>query len=222
MSKSVPAAALCAGLALALPHTAAAQSGFLKNLARQAAAAAIQNSAQPSQAQTVAPGAADDGGGSGGDVSAPAAEATPATTGPAPWPMNAGARSVKYPSDLRFSPELDAQKKAFVEFGKVRCSDCEGGYSYDAWARQLVSLDGSYNAFEKKLGGLALGQRLTWKGAQSLGSITVVSEEAVNGWPCKQLKWELKKGQQSAERPGLLCYGKASSYSGSDSWIEVF
>jgi hypothetical protein len=140
----------------------------------------------------------------------------------APWPNNVGARTVKFPSDLDFSPELEAQKKAFVEFSKVKCGDCEGGYGYDAWAQQIVRLDGSYKAWEKKLGGLAMGEKLSWKGVQSTGSITVVGEEAVNGWQCKQLKWELKKGQAGAERPGLICFGKAGPYDGSDSWTIVF
>lgn len=219
MSKSFSAAWLAAaGLSLAFTAPAAAQSGFLRSLARQAAAAAVQNAAQP-QAQA-APDAASR------NEAAPAQDAggdpAPATSGPAPWPVNVGARNVKYPSDLDFSPELEAQKKAFVEFGKVRCSDCEGGYSYDAWAQQMISLDGSYKAWEKKIGGLAMGETLTWKGAASRGSITVVGEEPVNGWTCKQLKWELKKPQASAERPGLFCYGKASAYDGSDSWTEVF
>lgn len=223
MSKSVSAALTVAGLSLVLAGPAAAQSGFLKNLARQAAAAAIQNSAQSQQSQQSQQPAAE---AEGQDAAQPApyAEAAeaPQTSGPAPWPVNVGAKSVKYPSNLKFSPELEAQKKAFVEFSKVSCNDCEGGYSYDAWVRHFVRLDGSYGAWEKKVGALALGESITWKGSQSMGSITVVSEEPVNGWPCKQLKWELKKAQSKAERPGLFCNGKASSYSGSDSWVEVF
>ncbi|WP_068878703.1 MULTISPECIES: hypothetical protein [unclassified Phenylobacterium] len=220
MSKSVFAALAVAGLSLVLAGPAAAQSGFLKNLARQAAAAAIQNAAQPQQSQPPAAEA------EGQDAAQPAqyAEAAqaPQTSGPAPWPKNVGAKSVRYPSNLTFSPELEDQKKAFVEFSKVSCNDCEGGYSYDAWVRHFVRLDGSYGAWEKKVGALALGESITWKGSASTGSITVVSEEPVNGWPCKQLKWELKKAQSQAERPGLFCYGKASSYAGSDSWTEVF
>lgn len=223
MSKFVSVAAMAAA-ALALAGPAAAQGGFLKNLARQAAAAAIQNAAQP-QAQTApaAPApAAEDGGQAEPPQQYAAAEQTAATSGPAPWPANVGARTVKYPADLDFSPELEAQKKAFVEFSKVSCNDCEGGYGYDAWVRHFISLDGSYKAWEKKVGGLAVGDTIAWKGAKSNGVITVVSEEPVNGWQCKQLRWELKKGQESAERPGLFCYGKASAYDGSDSWTEVF
>jgi len=220
MPKSVSVAWLAAAVAAALGPPAAAQGGFLKNLARQAAAAAIQNAAQQPQPTQGADAPAQEQG------EAPAQDAateqTAPSSGPAPWPMNVGARTVKYPSNLDFSPELEAQKKAFVEFSKVSCSDCEGGYDYDAWARHFFTLDGSYKAWEKKIGGLAMGETITWKGAKSTGSITVVGEEPVNGWPCKQLKWELKKPQASAERPGLFCYGKENSYSGSDSWTEVF
>jgi hypothetical protein len=209
-----------AGLSLLLTAPAAAQSGFLKNLARQAAAAAIQNAAQPPAQAAPADAPTQD------QAEAPAqyaaAAQTAPTSGPAPWPMNVGAQAVKYPSDLDFSPELEAEKKAFLEFSKVRCGDCEGGYSFDAWVQQIIPLDGKYKAWERKVGGLALGEKIAWKGSQATGVITVVSEEAVNGWPCKQLKWELKRGQASAERPGLFCYGKGGPYDGSDSWTEVF
>lgn len=221
MSKFTILAAAAAVLSLALASPAAAQSGFLKNLARQAAAAAIQNSAQPKTAEAEPTAPAQDGG-EAQPTQYAAAESTPQTSGPAPWPINVGARGVKYPSDLDFSPELESQRKAFLEFSKVSCNDCEGGYSYDAWVRHFVRLDGSYKAWEKKVGALAMGEAITWKGSRSTGSITVVGEEAVGGWQCKQMKWELKKAQETAERPGLFCYGKASAYDGSDSWTEVF
>jgi len=219
MSKSPALLVVAASLALASP--AAAQSGFLKSLARQAAAAAIQNAAQPTGRETAAPAAPGDEA-SDGPAQYAAAEQAPVTSGPAPWPNNVGARTVKYPGNLTFSPELEAQKKAFLEFSKVSCSDCEGGYSYDAWAQHFIRLDGSYNAWEKKLGSLAMGETLSWKGSRSTGAITVVGEEPVNGWPCKQLKWELKRPGASAERPGLICSAKASSYSASESWTIVF
>jgi len=223
MSKSVSVAVLAAGLSLAAANPAAAQNAFLKNLARQAAAAAIQNAAQkPAQEQPQAAAAAGEDASPAPVAQYAAAEQTPVTTGPAPWPVNVGSRAVKYPSDLDFSPELEAQKKAFLEFSKVRCNDCEGGYSYDAWVQHHIRLDGSYKAWEKKVGALAMGEKITWKGSQSNGVITVVGEEPVNGWQCKQLKWELKKGQASAERPGLFCSGKAGAYDGSASWTEVF
>lgn len=219
MSKSPAIIAAAVSLALATP--AAAQSGFLKSLARQAAAAAIQNAAQPSREQA-APAA--DSPEAGGEQPAQyaAAEQASVTAGPAPWPNNVGSRAVKYPGNLTFSAELEAQKKAFLEFSKVSCNDCEGGYSYDAWAQHFIRLDGSYNAWEKKLGSLAMGEALGWKGSKSTGVITVVGEEPVNGWRCKQLKWELKRPGASAERPGLICSAKASSYSATESWTIVF
>lgn len=215
MSKILIAAA---GLSLTLASPAAAQSGFLKNLARQAAAAAIQNAAA-----TQKPAAPVEGEG----YAAPAqpyaaAEQAVTTTGPAPWPTNAGAPSVKYPSQLTFSAELEAEKKAFLDFSKVSCTACEGGRSYDAWAQHFIRLDGSYKAWEKKLGGLSVGEAVTWKGQKSAGTITVVSEEPVGGWACKQLRWELKQPQASATRPGLICNGRAGAYDSGASWTEVF
>lgn len=211
-----------AGLSLMLAGPAAAQGGLLKSLARQAAAAAIQNAAQPSRAQAMPEADAPAQETSEAPAQPAAAHQTAVSSGPAPWPTNVGARGVNYPSDLDFSAELEAEKKAFVEFSKVRCSDCEGGYGFDAWARHFVSLDGSYKAWEKKVGALAVGEAITWKGSQATGSITVVGETPVNGWKCKQVKWELKKAQSRAERPGLFCHGKAGANSGSDTWTEVF
>jgi hypothetical protein len=219
MSKTLVAIAV---LAATLAGPAAAQGGFLKNLARQAAAAAIQNAAQPPQGHAAAAPGEEAQAEAAQPTQYAAAERTAATSGPAPWPINVGARTVKYPSDLDFSAELEADKEAFLEFSRVSCTACEGGRSYDAWAQHFVRLDGSYNAWEKKLGALAMGEAITWKGQQSTGSITVVSEEPVNGWPCKQLKWTLKKPTASAERPGLICNAKASAYAGSDSWTIVF
>lgn len=206
--------------ALALGAGPADAQGFLKNLAREAAyraaAAAAAGGSQPPQpvepqdAQQAV--AADDGG--AGEAEAPA---TP-STGPAPWPLNAGARNIKYPKDLQFAPEYEQQKKDFVEWSKVRCTACEGGYSYDAWAPHFIRTDGSWKAWEKKLGELPVGQSLTWKGSQATGTITATSDTAINGWPCKQLKWTLKRPNESTERLGLVCFTFESSYSGKETW----
>jgi hypothetical protein len=151
-----------------------------------------------------------------------AAAQTATASGPAPWPINVGAPGVRFPSDLDFSSELEAEKKAFVEFSRVRCTDCEGGYGYDAWAQQILGINRGYKAWETRIGGMAVGETLAWKGAQSKGLITIVSEEPVNGWRCKQLRWELAKGSERAERPGLFCFGKAGPYDGAESWTQVF
>ena len=219
MSKILTAALCIGALASVSPSSAAAQGSFLKNLARQAAAAAIQNAAQaPAQA-----GAAAETQAALVDVAEdhPPSEEAPAT-GPAPWPVNLGSRTVTSPAALEFSPETNAAKEAFLEFSKFRCNDCEGGYAYDAWAQHYVKVGYEYNAFQNKVGGLAMGQSITWTGAAATGSITVVGETPIKGWRCKQLKWELKKGAQRAERPGLYCVSPASASSTKENWMEVF
>ncbi|MEW5684681.1 MAG: hypothetical protein AB1942_07170 [Pseudomonadota bacterium] len=220
------AVSLAATLAVCLAGPAAAQS-FLKSLAREAAqraaAAAIAGSANKGQQQSQQQDttASDDDG--GGSAPAPQAEAVEeATSGPAPWPVNAGSAKVKYPGELKFSAELEQQKKDFVEWSKVRCNDCEGGYHYDAWAQHFIRTDGSWNAWEKKLGAMAMGESVTWKGNKANGSITVVGETPIKDWSCKQLEWKLVRGAESVTRPGLVCMTYGSSYSGSQTWNTVF
>src|SRR5690349_14812183 len=111
---SRPVLPLAAALALSLAAPADAQS-FLKNLAREAAyraatAAAAGGSSQPAQQQQQVASNDDGGGAPPAPAAEPEAPATP-STGPAPWPLNAGARNIKYPKDLQFAPEYAAQKK---------------------------------------------------------------------------------------------------------------
>ncbi|RAK65378.1 hypothetical protein [Phenylobacterium kunshanense] len=219
MSKILNAALCIGALATVSPSSAAAQGSFLKNLARQAAAAAIQNAAQAPAQAGATPDAESAPVEASGDQ--PPAEEAPAT-GPAPWPVNLGSRSVTSPMRLEFSPETKAAKDAFLEFSKVRCNDCEGGYAYDAWAQHHVKVGYEYNAFHNKVGGLAMGQSITWTGAAATGSITVVGETPIKGWRCKQLKWELKKGTQRAERPGLYCVSPSSAGTAKENWLDVF
>lgn len=214
---SRPAALSLAALALCLAGPADAQS-FLKNLAREAAYRAVTAAANPPAQEQAAVASDDDEDGGVAPGTTEAAPAETPTTGPAPWPLNAGARNIKYPKDLTFAPEYAAQKKAFEDFSKVSCDDCEGGYSYDAWATHFIRTDGSWKAWEKKLGELPVGQSLTWKGSQSNGTITAIGDTPVNGWPCKQLKWTLKKPTATVERLGLVCFTYESSYSGKETW----
>lgn len=200
-----PAGLSLAALALVAASPAQAQ-GFLKNLAREAAyRAAVNGSTQPPQpqGQVAVASAADASGGDGAGEAEPAAAA--AAAGPAPWPTNLGSREAISPGRLTFSPELEAQKKAFLEFSKVPCTACEGGHSYDAWAQHFIRLDGSWKAWEKKVGALGMGQSVTWQGSRSKGAITVVGEAPVGAWPCKQLKWTLTRPDAKAERLGLIC-----------------
>jgi len=143
-----------------------------------------------------------------------------AADGPSPWPTNAA--KAGRPSEFMFDPSVKAAKDAFVEWSRYSCTGCEGGRGYDAWARQGLNL-GGYNAFEKRIGGLSVGQSVTWNGVEADGSITVVGDSRVGAFACKQVKWSLKKRKTGAEtsRDGLFCLGKANQYAGSDSWIEV-
>jgi hypothetical protein len=241
---------LLCSLALPLAATPVSAQSFLENFAKRAteqavasAAARLESAArraastaaEKAMSAPAAERAADSGAEetvltpkprAGRAERAPAGTESPASapaslpsTGPAPWPLNAG--KVTYPSDLEFSSELKAQADAFKEFGRVKCTGCEGGYTFDSWAQQAFNLRG-YNAWEKKVGALALGEKLEWNGAESKGRLTVVSETPVGGLPCKQLKWELTKASSRAERPGLFCFGKQNQFAGSDSWVEVF
>ena len=128
------------------------------------------------------------------------------------------------PSLMPVPEEIKAQKEAFDAFGKVDCTDCEGGYAFDSWARRHFAseLRGEYNGWAKKLGAMKPGEKLNWQGAESYGTIAVRAEERIGGFDCKIYDWTLEKGTAKAQREGLLCWGKASEYSANDSWVEVY
>ncbi|PTQ12146.1 hypothetical protein CLG96_06195 [Sphingomonas oleivorans] len=160
------------------------------------------------------------GGGEDGTGTRPAAPAS--ATGRAR--RETAAADVQYPSRMPVADTIKAQIAAFDAFGKVRCASCEGGHAYESWARQayVSELRGEYNGWAKKLGNLAVGATLPWTSGSAAGVITVRSEGAVNGFRCKQLHYRLTRGSASAERPGLVCWGRLNEYAGSDSWVEVY
>lgn len=191
--------------ALALTATPAAAQSFLKGLARSAAEAAIRGAVDraisPSQAT------ADE---EGDDY----AEATPAEAAPT-------ATQVRYVYDIPKPADAADKKKAFEAFSRYSCDACEGGRAYDAWAQQILGVTG-YRAWPKKVGALAVGERITWKGHVSNGELVVAAETEVHGFPCKQVTHRLTKGTEIAEREGLFCYGRATQYDGSPNWAEVY
>lgn len=240
---------LVLALSLASVAETASAQGFLERMARQAAEAAAEKAARAAMSRMA--GNAGSAAGSAAvapaanraealaevltpkprpatartaPVATPAAVPanTPPSSGPAPWPVNAGSPDVKRPGELEFSSETKALASAFDAFGRVSCSSCEGGRSYDSWARKSLNISSAHGAWEKTLGALASGQTLNWTGVESKGRITVVSETPVSGFRCKQLRWELFKGAAQAERPGLICFGYSSPYAASESWNEVF
>lgn len=152
--------------------------------------------------------------------SAPAPERAQ-SAGPAPWPNNLDRPRLSRPGQLAFDAALEAEKTAFKRFGTVSCSDCEGGESYDTAAKMFLNLRDMW-AFDSALGALNLNQSLTWRGRASAGKITVVGETPVGPFPCKQLRWELTRGDQKATRPGLVCLGKSNPDADNDRWMEIF
>lgn len=135
---------------------------------------------------------------------------------PAATRAAAGRNDRRSPWDIEAPASAKAQKKAFDDFGKVRCNDCEGGYGYDSWAQHFVS------GWNEKLGALKSGQSLQWQGNAARGTVKVLSEDPVDGFRCKQLAWTLAKGGASAERPGLMCWGRSERYSATESWVHVY
>ncbi len=194
-------AAGCAALLFTLPAPASGQ-GLLKRLADKIADAPKRGAGESAPADTPANGK-------------PAAVQTPAKKSAVP--------KILYPS-RRPKPEgFDAVKQAYTDFGKVRCASCEGGYAYDGWP--VFPRDETprpYNGSRHILGEFAIDHVHRWKGAESEGSLTIVSEEPVGGFRCRQLLYRLTKGGASAERPGLLCWGYANQFAGSEGWNEVY
>ena len=190
----------CAALLLALPTPTLGQ-GFLKRIADRIAEAPKQ------VAEETAPADAPSGG---------------KATAPAPA-KKASSSKIAYPSELPDPEGFAAVKKAYDDFGKVRCTGCEGGYAYDGWP--VFPRDETprpYNGSKHILGEFAIGHVHRWKGAESQGALTIVSEEPVGGFRCRQLLYRLTKGSASAERPGLLCWGYANQFAGSQGWNVVY
>ena len=206
---------------------------FLGGIARSAAQSAAQrlaNRAVQGVTQPRAPAAP-------AAPSAPASRAAPAdASAPAPAPaarsvqastdVAAGLRApvpVRYsptmrtPGEMEFSQADQDAKTALRLFGRVDCSSCEGGYDFETWVKhQVPAMWGQY-VLANHLAGLAVGQNLTWTGRTSRGqyAITVVDTQSVGKWECKQLVWSGRRGDRTAEAPGLIC--KVG-----DNWLEVF
>lgn len=131
--------------------------------------------------------------------------------------------SYSYPSDLPKPAGFAATKEAYMEFGKDDCMSCEGGFAYDGWpAFPRDEYSSKYNGKGDRMGSWPVGYVHRWKGNVSTGTLTVVSEETVEGFRCRRLTYRLTKGQAFAERPGLLCWGQANQFAGKESWNEVY
>lgn len=189
----------------------------LESAARAAATDAVTNAAEGCAQAALA--AAEDAAASDTGSANASSPAEPAK----PTRKPAAAAAVKYPNDLPKPGDFSAVKAAYDGFGKVACTGCEGGFAYDGWAvfpRDEHS--GKYNGDAQRIGSWPVGHVHRWTGNESNGTLTVVAEETVGGFRCRTLKYRLTKGSASAERPGLLCWGRASSFFGSESWVQVY
>jgi hypothetical protein len=130
----------------------------------------------------------------------------------------------KRPGLMPVSEEIKAKKEAFDEFGKVHCSDCEGGYDYESWANKFFynEIRDDRNGWANKLAKMEPGDEIHWQGSENYGTIVMRTRERIGGFDCKTYGWVLEKGASSAHRDGLLCWGKASDFSANDSWVEVY
>lgn len=238
-------AALC-GIALA-PLCANAQwLDTLKNAAAQAAVGAVQKvvdkpSAEPQERDSAATAAkrnADATAAAGAQRGAEAGDAPGCRklkgnvlppVGPRPgdfkpevlWPEETQCSYYKF-ADLKFDAARELKKK-FENASKVPCSDCEGGYSFDAWAHFSVVKGGnSKEKFDEMLVALKPGQHIDWKGAKFQGEVIQSGEQPVAGFPCKQFHWVLKNksGNPVAEREGMYCEYK-EEYSTKAKWHEI-
>ncbi|RZJ16548.1 MAG: hypothetical protein EON91_12785 [Brevundimonas sp.] len=212
--KIIAAAAAAAAVALVIASPAPAQDflgGLARGAARQAAQAladrATQAVTQPRQPAATPARPAPAPTPSSGAPRAPqtSAGAAPASsTAPLPIPTNLSP-ALRSPGEFEFSQADQTAKKAFVDFGKVSCSSCEGGYSFDTWAQHQIP--GMFGKLGDHLWGLSVGESLRWTGTGGGGAyaITIASEHPVNGFPCKQLDYTGRKGAQSAGYRGLIC-----------------
>ncbi|MGN7929013.1 hypothetical protein [Sphingopyxis sp. 22461] len=147
-----------------------------------------------------------------------AAAATPASVSPPP-PVT----KTRYIDSLKTPPDIEAKKAEYNKFGEVSCNDCEGGV--ELAGRPTFPFDefsGKYNERAKRAGSWPVGHTHRWQGKGSAGTLTVTSEERVEGFRCRRLEYRLERGGASANRPSLICFGLANSSSEVENWHEIY
>lgn len=213
--------AVTASLILSMSAPASAQS-FLDGLARRAAdrLAAAAAERVESAVSGENPGSADRRDDGRSEVQAgrvaDTAPARAASRGPAPWPLNPDDAS--YTGDLEFDPADEARAAGLHEFAKVRCMDCEGGYSFDSWITHHTGME--VDEVAAHIGGLAVGESLSWTGIEASGRLEIVSETPVGPFACKQARMVMTRGEQTYAAPRLYCFGKSHQFA-REMWVEV-
>lgn len=215
---------LCAAFAvttlLISAHNAYAQ-GFLKRLAdrtvekveenaEKLAGDVINGSARPRQDKS-------------SNDEAPVPVETSQEAASAQVPPAASAPKARYIDGLKTPPDVEAKKAEYNKFGEVSCDDCEGGIELDG--RPTFPFDefsGRYNERAKRAGNWPIGYVHRWQGRASKGTLTLMSEERVDGFQCRRLEYRLERGGSSVSRPGLICLGLANSSSDVENWHEIY
>jgi len=213
-------AALAASVLLASADGAHAQ-GFLKRLADRAAEKVEQNAEK--LAGDIINGSAKPRQDESSNDEAPVPVETsqePASVQPVP---EAPAPKARYIDSLKTPPDVEAKKAEYNKFGEVSCNDCEGGIELDG--RPTFPFDefsGRYNERAKRAGSWPIGHIHRWQGRASKGTLTLMSEERVDGFQCRRLKYRLERGGSCVSRPGLICLGLANSSSDVENWHEIY
>jgi hypothetical protein len=213
-------AALAASVLLASADGAHAQ-GFLKRLADRAAEKVEQNAEK--LAGDIINGSANSRQDKSSNDEAPVPVETPQEPTAAPPFPGAPAPKSRYIDSLKPSPDVEAKKAEYNKFGEVSCNDCEGGIELDG--RPTFPFDefsGRYNERAKRAGSWPIGHIHRWQGRASKGTLTVTSEERVDGFQCRRLEYRLERGGSSVSRPGLICFGLANSSSDVENWHEIY
>lgn len=206
--------------AAVLAASPASAQSWLERAARGAASSAAQGAVSSllggRSEQGAGPARAD-----AGEAATPSAAAPgPAMTFADPAPINYSP-DLSGPYRLEFSADQEAAEAAFDEFNRVACTGCEGGRSYDSWIKHHVPSVAGMGALERRIGEMAVGEAIRWEGISGARlALTVIGEDPIGAWPCKQVRWSSERGQDSAERLGLYCFGKRGDYLG-DGWVEV-
>lgn len=213
-------AALAASVLLVSANGAHAQ-GFLKRLADRAVEKVEQNAEK--LAGDIINGSASSRQDESSNDEAPIPVKTSQEAASAQRVPEASAPKANYIDSLQTPPDVEAKKAEYNKFGEVSCNDCEGGIELDG--RPTFPFDefsGRYNERAKRAGSWAIGHIHRWQGKASKGTLTVKSEERVNGFQCRRLEYRLERGGASVSRPGLICLGLANSSSDVENWHEIY
>lgn len=178
-----------------------------------------------SRARDGAPARGRSRGGSTDDAAESSGVAIPAPAGVEPWPTNAGLAEVEIPNDFEFSAELMAQKQAYNEASRYACTACEASMDIDSWQKALSPERDTYSEWGNMIAAWTVGRTIDWRGNRLDGRITVLSEVAVGGFECRQIRHRISTRERNprvTEYPGLICKGKRDQFSGQETWHSVF